>query len=60
MCLGVSELWFKVIYPPFVEWQSVYITAAITILVVFLCLIVGFFPIYSAFGGWDEYNTDFS
>lgn len=53
---GISELWFKAIYSPFVEWAGVYVTAAITILVGFLSLLWVFFPIYTAFGGWDEYN----
>ena len=59
----VAQFWFKVVYPLLGIWIGgtiigVYVIAAITIVVGFFCLLYIFFPLYTAFGGWDDYSIN--
>jgi hypothetical protein len=54
----VGQIWFNSAYPLLVTYTGIYVTAAVTVVVAFIALLWVFFPLYTFFGGWDDYSID--
>jgi hypothetical protein len=54
----VGGIWFKFAYEPLLATIGTLPTAAITVIIGFMCLLWVFFPLYTFFGGWDDYSID--
>ncbi len=54
----VGWIWFNSAYPILVISTGIYVTAAVTVVIAFITLLWVFFPMYTAFGGWDNYSIE--
>jgi hypothetical protein len=53
---AIAAFWFNIVYTPFKLLAGVYVAGGVTILLAVLCLMWIFFPLYTFFGGWDDYG----
>jgi hypothetical protein len=53
---GCAAIWLNFVFPILENIMGVYIAAGISILIGFLLLLWVFFPLYTFFGGWDNYG----
>jgi hypothetical protein len=52
----MAILWFNIAYSFLIKNTNIYVAGGITVTFGFLCLLWVFFPLYTLFGGWDDYG----